>query len=282
MKTKWKILITLTLVVFFVGVISLGILLLAGLQNELPLIGKKVAIIPIKGEITTDGCKCNIFGCEQCAQVKVVKEMLEGADNDNEIRAIVLDINSGGGGVIASNEIMQAVKKTKKPVVARIGELGASGAYYVASAADKIVADKNSITGSIGVVMYFQQYYGLMEKLGLNMTVIKAGNSKDIGSPYRPMKEEERRELKGMVDSVYENLIQDIAENRGLDEGYVRNISDGSIYIGSEAKSLGLIDELGNLDDAINIAGKLGEIKGKPSIKEIGKRKSLWDLLFGG
>jgi protease-4 len=121
-----------------------------------------------------------------------------------------------------------------------------------------------------------------MEKLGLNMTVIKAGNSKDIGSPYRPMKEEERRELKGMVDSVYENLIQDIAENRGLDEGYVRNISDGSIYIGSEAKSLGLIDELGNLDDAINIAGKLGEIKGKPSIKEIGKRKSLWDLLFGG
>lgn len=282
MKTKWKILITAALIIFFVGVISLGILLLVGLENELPLIGQKVAIIPIKGEITSGGCSCNIFGCEQCAQVKVLKEMLKAAEEDNSVKAIVLNINSGGGGVIASSEVMLAVKETKKPVVARIGELGASGAYYIASAADKIVVDKNSVTGSIGVVMYFQQYYGLMEKLGVNMTVIKAGNYKDIGSPYRPMKEEEKKELQEMVGSVYENLIHDIAENRGLSVEYVRNISDGSIYIGSEAKSLGLVDELGNLDDAISLAGELSRIKGKPGVKEISKRKSLSDILFGG
>lgn len=270
------------LVVFFIGIATIGILIILGLQNELPLIGNKVAVIPIKGEITTEGCSCNIFGCEECAQVKVIKEWLKNAEEDNSVRAIVLDIDSGGGGVIASSEIMLTVKGTKKPIVARISSLGTSGAYYVASAADKIVADRNSIIGSIGVVMYFQQYYGLMEKLGINTTVIKAGNNKDIGSPFRPMREDEKKELKGMIDSVYENLVQDIADNRNLSFEYVKNISDGSIYLGIEAKKLRLVDELGDLQYAINLAGKLSGIKGKPGIKEISKRKSLIDLLLGG
>ena len=265
--------------IFFIFVLIAGVLVITKL-NELPLIGQKVAIIPVRGEITTEGCPCNIFGCEECAEVKTIKEMLEIADNDITIKAIVLDINSGGGGVIASNDMMNIVKKVKKPVVARIGEICTSGAYLVASAADKIVADKNSITGSIGVVMYFQQYYGLMEKLGLNMTVIKSGNNKDIGSPYRPMREDERKELKEIVDKVFENLIEEIAENRKLPVEYVRNISDGSIYLGSDAKKLGLVDELGTLDDAINLAGKLGNVKGKPGVKEVVKKRSLLDILL--
>lgn len=281
MKKKWKILVTLVLVLFFVGIISVGTLLILGMQDKLPLMGKKVAVIPIKGEITTGSCQCNILGCVQCAQVKVVKAMLETADRDSSIRAIVLDINSGGGGVIASSEMMKEVKETKKPVVARIEEVGASGAYYVASAADKIVAHRNSFVGGVGVVMYLQQYYGLMEKLGVNVTVIKSGENKDIGSPYRPMREEEREELQGMVDLVYENLIQDIAENRNMSVDYIDNVSQGALYLGIEAKEAGLVDELGNLEDAIILAGELGGIEGEPKVITFSKKKSLFEELIG-
>ncbi len=280
MKTKWKILITLALVVFFVGIVSLGIWLVLELDFGLPFMTKKVAVIPIQGEITTGGCSCSILGCEVCAQVEVVKEMIKMAEGDGTVGAIVLDINSGGGGVIASSEMTRAVKETKKPVVARIGGVGASGAYQVASAADKIVADRNSLTGGLGVVMYLQQYYGLMEKLGLNMTVIKSGKNKDIGSPYRPMEKGEREELQGMVDTIYENLIEEIAENRDLSVGYVKNISEGAIYLGVEAKDLGLVDELGNLDDAVKLAGKLSGVE-KPERVTFSKRKSLLESLFG-
>ena len=281
MKTKWKILITLGLIVFFMGIILVGILLISQLNYSLPFIGRKIAIIPIQGEITSGGCTCNILGCETCAQTGVVEEMLNRAEKDGSVGAIVLNIDSGGGGVIASNEMMKAVKETKKPIVARIAETGASGAYLVASAADKIVADKNSITGSIGVIMYLQQYYGLMEKLGLNMTVIKSGKYKDLGSPYRPMKEDEKNEFQGMVDEIYGNLVKEIAENRNLSVDYVKNISGGRIYLGTEAKELGLVDELGNLEDAIKLAGKLVEIKGKPNIIIFSKRKSLLEKLVG-
>ncbi len=281
MKTKWKILITVSLVVFFLVVVLAGILLISKV-NELPLIGQKVAIIPIKGEITEGGCACTVFSCEQCADVKTVKDMITAADNDASIRAIVLDINSGGGGTMASTDMMNVVREAKKPVVARIGDTGASGAYLVASAADRVVADKNSIMGSIGAVMYIQHYYGLMEKLGINMTVIKSSDSKDIGSPYRPMTKAEKAELESIVNEVFENFISEIAINRNLSIEYLRTISDGSIYLAPHAKELGLIDELGNMDDAVRIAGELANIKGKPGVKEILKRKTILDVLSGG
>lgn len=278
MKTKWKILITLALFLLFFFIVLAGVLFFVNIRNlEIP-IGQNIAVIPIKGEITNDACSCNIFGCEQCANTKKIKELLDAADNDMTVRAIVLDINSGGGGVIASTEMMNAIKKTKKPVVARISDIGASGAYLVASAADKIIADKNSITGSIGTVMYIPHYYGLMEKLGINMTVIKSSKSKDIGSPYRPMTNSEKEELESLVNKVFENFIFEIAENRNLSFEYVKSIADGSIYLGEEAKKLGLIDEVGNMDDAIRIAQELAGIKGKANVKEISKRKTIFDL----
>ncbi len=235
--------------------------------SELP-IGDKVAIIPIKGEITYEGCGGGIFGSPQCAQVSEIRRMLDDADNDNTIKAVVLEINSGGGSVVASREMMNSVRNFKKPVVAYVSETGASGAYYVASAADRIVADRDSITGSIGVIMSVSHYYGLFEKLGINITVIKSGKNKDIGSPYREMTDDEKTELKKKIDKIYYNLVSDIAENRNLSISYVENISDGSIYIGTEAKELGLVDSIGGIDDAINLAGELGNIKGKPKIKE--------------
>ena len=165
--------------------------------NQLPVVGQKILVIPVKGEITMEGCSGSFLtGVPACARVDTIKRKLEHADESSEIKAVVLDINSGGGGVSASRELMEAIKETKKPVVARIGEVGASGAYYAASAADWVIAYKDSMTGSIGVIMTLQHYYGLYGQLGINTTVIKSGNSKDIGSPYRPMEEEERQELK--------------------------------------------------------------------------------------
>ena len=240
----------------------------------------KVVVIPIKGTITSGGCG-DVFGGGQCASVDVVKRMIKEAEEESSVKAIVLDINSGGGFVVASREMMRAVRDCKKPVVARIGESGASGAYYVASAADKIVADDNSITGSIGVIMSIQHYYGLFDKLGINMTIIKSGKSKDIGSPYREMREDEKEELKAMIDKIYYSFISDVAINRNLSVSYVENISDGSIYLGSDAKELGLVDSLGGLDDAIDLASELAGIEGKPVIKEVVQKRSIFDLLCG-
>jgi len=277
MKTKHKILI----VSGIFAILALAIIALALLSFRLPEFGANIAIIPVYGEITLEGCPAGLFESPSCADVGDIKKKLDLAVEDDAIKAIVLEINSGGGSVVASRELMDSIRNCKKPVVAWIGETGASGAYYAATGADRIVADRNSIMGSIGVIMTMQHYYGLMEKIGINMTVIKAGKSKDIGSPYRPATDEEKTELQEMVDSVYNDLVTDIAVNRNLSVRYVRNISDGSIYIGAKAFSLGLVDYLGTREDAIKIAAELGGVEGEPKLKEIKLKKSLEEILSG-
>jgi len=280
MKTKWKVLI-LVLLLLFVTLGVIGIIALAGKfnENELPLLGSKVAIIPIKGMITTESCGVSMFGREQCAEVALVKSRIDAAEGDSSVKAIILDINSGGGSVVATGEMEEIVKNCRKPVVAWIEEVGASGAYYVASATDVIVADKNSVTGSIGVIMTVPHYYGLLGKIGVNMTVIKAGKSKDIGSPYREMTKDEEDELQDMVDTMYYDFVSKVGENRNLPVEYVENISDGSIYLGVEAKDLGLVDVLGGRSKAIEIAAMLGGIEGSPGIVEVRPKRTLMDLL---
>ena len=255
--------------------------LLGGIRmSQLPLVGQKVAIIPVKGEITAEGCSASLFSSASCANVASIKEKLKAADKDPSIRAVVLDINSGGGSVVPSRELAYVVKDMKKPVVACIREVGASGAYYVASAADRIIADRDSMTGSIGVIMTLQHMYGLYEKLGLNVTVIKSGKVKDIGSPYRDITPEEKAELTAMVNGIYDDFVYDVALNRNLSVEYVRNVSDGSIYLGKDALNLGLIDELGGIDDAVEVAARLGEIHGEPVVQKTAQRSlTIWDYL---
>jgi protease-4 len=278
-RNLWLIIFVLGVVVCMGFTVGLLYLLFTSVNfGELGL-GQKVAIIPVKGEITSGGCSSSIFGSSACADVTVIKEMLDKANEDDSVRAIVLDINSGGGSVVPSRDLARAVKESKKPVVSYIGESGASGAYYVASASRHIVADKDSITGSIGVIMTIQQTYGLYEKLGINVTTIKSGNVKDIGSPYRPMTDDEKVELQSMVGKIYDDFVSDVAINRGLERDYVVKISDGSIYLGKDAKDLGLIDSLGNLQDAVNIAAELGNVSGEPELqKNEARQVSLWDL----
>ena len=283
MKTHWKVLLTFCVLVLFILVIaSLIVLITTGFGDGPSLTGGYVAVIPIKGEITFGGCGGGLLtGPIACANVDEVKASIEEANNDWSVDAIVLDINSGGGSVVATRELTYAVMNSEKPVVAYIGETGASGAYYAASAADKIVADKNSITGSIGVRMEVPHYYDLMGKLGVNITTIKAGENKDVGSPYRPMTEKEEEELQEIVDTIYDDFIASVAENRNLSVDYVRSIADGKIYLGEKAKELKLIDEVGSFDYAVELAAMEAGIKGEPGVKNIEPSKSIGDLFAG-
>lgn len=278
MRTFWKIAVTFGVLALFVLIIAFSIAALAT-GVKMPSVGGSVAVIPIHGTIMMGGCPGSLFAQESCADVDEIKGLLKDADNDPTVKAIVLDVYSGGGNVVASRELMRSIKKVKKPKVAWIGEIGASGAYYAASAADKVVADEDSMTGSIGVIMFIQHYYDLFDWVGINVTTIKAGNSKDIGSPYRPMTEDEKGEMQSMIDKVYGSFVSDVAKNRGMDLDYARNISQGRIYLGSEAKEVGLVDELGGFDDAVRLAGELGGIKGEPNLKRPEKKVGLLDLL---
>jgi protease-4 len=276
-RNVWVVLFVLGVLVCVGFTVGLLYLLFTSVNFGEFGLGDKVAVIPIKGEITSGGCSGGIFGTPACADVTVIE--LDKANEDDSVRAIVLDINSGGGSVVPSRDLARAVKESKKPVVSYIGESGASGAYYIASASRHIVADRDSITGSIGVIMTIQHTYGLYDKLGINVTTIKSGKVKDIGSPYRPMTDEEKKELEAMVSKIYADFVSDVAINRGLERDYVERISDGSIYLGKDAKDLGLIDSLGNLQDAVNIAAELGNVSGKPEVqKNEAKQLTLWDL----
>ncbi len=214
------------------------------------LSGEKVGIIEINGIIN---------------ESKDILDKLKRLRDDNSIKAIVVRINSPGGSVGPSQEILREIKKTsvKKRVVASLGAVAASGGYYVAVGAEGIVANPGTITGSIGVVMGFTNFQELLRKIGLIPVVIKSGNYKDIGSPVRKMTEKERQILQNLSDQIHRQFINAIAEGRKMELRKVESIADGRIFSGEEAKKLGLIDRLGNLEDAVEWAGRMGGIKGK-------------------
>ncbi len=278
-RTFWKILLTFAVLGLFVLVIAFSFAaVLSGL--DVPALGGgAVAVVPVHGSITMGGCPAGLFDSESCADVEEIKDLLKSADRDPSVKAILLDVYSGGGNVVASRELMRAVKATKKPTVAWIGEIGTSGAYYAASAADTVMADENSMTGSIGVIMFVEHYYGLFDWVGINVTTIKAGDSKDIASPYRPMTEEERLELQSMIDKVYDSFVADVAENRHMSLDVAKKAAQGRIYLGVEAKDAGLVDELGGYDDAVARAAVLGGIRGEPEVRKPERKVRLTDLL---
>src|SRR3990170_3595593 len=195
---------------------------------------------------------------------------------------IVLRIDSPGGAVGPSQEIYREVLKTTegKKVVASMGGLAASGGYYIASAANRIFANPGTITGSIGVIMAFSNFEELMKKLGLKTTVIKSGKFKDVGSPVRELTEEERKILQNVSDDIHGQFIEAVAKGRNLKIESVKELADGRIFSGRQAKESGLIDELGTLEDAISYATKLAGIKDKAKIVQERKEKNLFLRLF--
>lgn len=216
-------------------------------------VGKKVGVIEVSGVIA--------------ASRETIEQLIDFRD-DAAIKAIVLRVDSPGGGVGPSQEIYEEVRKAAavKPVVVSIGSVAASGGYYIAVPAQRIVANPGSITGSIGVIMEFTNFQELLQKIGLRSDVIKSGEHKDIGSPVRPMSDNDRQILQSMIDDVHAQFIEAVAEGRKMDPEVVRPLADGRIFTGRQAMAAGLVDELGNLQDSIEVAAELAGIEGEPKI----------------
>lgn len=199
------------------------------------------------------------------------------------VKAIVLRIDSPGGGVVPSQEIHDAVRrvrhKNNKAVVASMGSVAASGGYYIAAATDRIIANPGTLTGSIGVIMELANLQGLFKKIGVESVVVKSGRYKDLGSPFRQMSPEDRRILQAVMDDVHDQFITAVAEGRALDVSEVQPLADGRVFTGRQAKDARLVDELGDLEDAIRLAADLAGIEGEPKVVEPKKRFSIRDLI---
>ena len=231
--------------------------------------GDKIAIVEVKGVIS---------------QSSGVIEDLQQYLADDGVKAIVLRVDSPGGGVGPAQEIYREIMRirstSKKKVVTSMGSVAASGGYYIACASDRIVANPGTITGSIGVIMQFSNLEELLKKIGVKGVVLKSGEHKDIGSPFREMTPEEKRIMQEVLDNVHQQFIQAVADGRKLERSKVAQIADGRILTGEQAKNLGLVDQLGNLHDTIDVTAKMVGIEGKPNVLYPKRKISIWDLLM--
>lgn len=232
-------------------------------------LGDKVAIIEVEGMIVSAG--------------KTI-ERLHAAADDASVKAVVLRIDSPGGGVGPSQEIHDEVVKLvqSKPVVVSMGSLCASGGYYIAAPASRIFANPGTITGSIGVIMEFTNIQDLLDKIGLKNRVVKSGKHKDIGSPVRPMSAEDEAILQSLIDDVHSQFVEAVAAGRKLEVATVKPLADGRIFTGRQAQASGLVDELGNLESAIAAAAEMGGIVGEPKlIYPLPDEKGFWQDMVG-
>lgn len=219
--------------------------------------GSRVAVIPVEGVI--DGSRDVI-------------EALHRYRDQNNVRAIVIRINSPGGSVVPSQEIFEEIRKTRKesgkPIVASLDSVAASGGYYIAVGCDRIVANPGSLTGSIGVIAQWFNVEGLVKWARLKPETLMSGSLKDAGSPYRDMSAEERAYLQNIVSQLHQQFVEAVAEGRRgkMSRAEIERIADGRVFVGQEARTLKLVDDLGNLQDAVQIAANLAGIKGTPRV----------------
>lgn len=274
-----------------VGIIAVVLLLslvmaLASRPENGEILGKgrdrSVGVIYIEGTIVGGRAEGGVFGV--AAGSGDLLEQIKQAREDDAVKVVLLRINSPGGSAAASQEIgdeIDRLKKAGKKVVVSMGDVAASGGYWIAAKADRIVANPATMTGSIGVIMETPNLEKLYDKIGLRQETFKSGPHKDIGSPARPVTPEERAILQGMVNDIYEQFIDVVAKGRKMDRNKVRELADGRIFTGRQAKALGLVDDLGNYYDAVRIAGKMAGIEGEPQTIEYGP-VSPWDRFLGG
>ena len=271
---RWGYAIFVLLLLSILGFIAVGVIsLFVGLDVE--SLSGNVALIPINGVIVGD--KDSEFIFESVTSSPDTVKFIEKADKNPSIKAIILEINSPGGSAVASEEIANAVKKTNKTTVAWIREVGASGAYWVASASDHIVANRVSITGSIGVIASYLEFPGLLERYNVTYQRLVSGKYKDIGSPYRELTEEEKAIFQQNLDAIRDYFVSEVAKNRNLNKKDVDKIANGLFYLGAQAKEFGLVDELGGKDEVISYIEKKEGIKA--DIVEYKKEKTLIEIL---
>lgn len=269
MKKQPVLMALAVLCAIFIFFLLLGVALngLSGRSHRFPL-GNKIAVVEVLGVIESS---------------EAIIEDLKDYREDDNVKAVILRIDSPGGGVAPSQEIHNAVVKTaeKKPVVVSMGSLAASGGYYIAAPAHKIMANPGTLTGSIGVIMEFANYQELLDKIGWRNEVVKSGQHKDIGSPNRPMSEAERRILQALLDDVHDQFISAVVEGRKLDAKKVRELADGRIFTGRQAKAAGLVDELGGLEEAIDLAAELAGIEDPDVVYPTPESPKLIDYFIG-
>ena len=238
----------------------------------------KIAVIPITGVITIDGGGIG-FESQGASSTDIVQFIQEANKNPN-VKGIILEINSPGGSAVASKEIADAVKNSKKPVVSWIREVGASGAYWISSSSKLIAADPLSITGSIGVTGSYLEFSDLFEKYGVTYERLVSGKYKDTGSPYKELTEEEKRLLQDKINQIHSVFVDEVASNRKLNRNQVEKLATGEFYLGKEAYDLGLVDYLGGKDLAINLTKQLAGIKEAELIR-YEKKRGIFDIVGG-
>lgn len=257
-KNKWwyvlKVIIGLTILSFIIS-IFISLFIDDDFDNG---INGNVAVIEITGTIVAD--KDTDFLFEDVSSSDDIRRLIRRAQRSDKIKAVVFKINSPGGSAVASEEIANEVKKLNKTTVAWIREIGTSGAYWIASSSDHIIANRMSITGSIGVIASYLGFSGFLEDHNVTYERLVSGSLKDIGSPFKEMTEEERKLFQKSLDEIHDYFIEEVANNRNLKKRDVEKIATGIFYIGSEAKDLGLVDELGGRDEVIAyIEEQIGE-----------------------
>jgi protease-4 len=226
--------------------------------------GNKVAVISLSGPIQPESSGF-LFGSNVITPQQV-RNQVERAKNDIAVKAVVLQIESPGGSAAASQEILNELGRLEKPIVVSMGDVVASGGYYISAKADKIVALPATLTGSIGVISEIPNLKGLFDKLGIGMEVFTAGKYKDMFAGFRELTPEEKAIMQEITDQIYEQFVQVVVEGRGLSEDKVRELATGQLYTGVQAKELGLVDELGGLNEAIDLAADLAGIE-KPKVE---------------
>ncbi len=265
----WLIGVLALLVIFLVTIVAIESVL--GQRLSFPTYGARVGLVRVEG---------GIYDSRQ-----VIGD-LESLVEDPGIQAIVLRVDSPGGGAAASQEIFEYIRGIQEeglPLVVSMGSVAASGGYYIACTADTIFANPGTLTGSIGVVMSFTNLEELFGKIGLDFEVIKSGRFKDTGSWSREMTDAERALLQGTIDDIHAQFVEAIAEGRGMEYDAVAALADGRIFSGRQALEAGLVDRLGTLEDAVEVAGRMAGIEGEPRVQEPVRRErlTLFDLLTG-
>ena len=273
-STKWFLIIAGTLIVFGFGAMALFYALINSISDTQSDVvtgsGDKIAVVELKDVILSSE--------ETVRQLRKYRE-------DRSIRGILFRVDSPGGGVVASQEIFEEVKKTRKhgkPIVVSMGSLAASGGYYVSCPANKIVANRGTLTGSIGVISQFLRYDSLLGKIGVQVNTIKSGKLKDAGSPFRAMTEADREYFQKLMDDVHKQFISAVETERKLDHDSVVSFADGRVFTGEQALKMRLIDTIGTYEDAVQITARLAGIKGDPSIVKERKRGiTIFDRVLG-
>ena len=277
----WGFALLSVLLLLVVGGLGLGFIGAVTGGGKSAVAGPRIALIEVSGAISDEGASSALGGSTQGA--RDVIENLDEARLDPTVKAVVIRVNSPGGSAAASQEMYQAVRRVGKPVICSMGDLAASGGYYVAAACDKIYANGSTLTGSIGVISQFLNYQNLFKKLGLNEATIKSGRFKDAGNPARALTPAERQLFQAMIMNVYEQFVDDVAKGRKgkLTRAQILKLADGRVYTGRQALNNKLVDSLGGLHEAIQEAAKRGGISGEPDIKNFSASRGLLGGLLG-